>query len=145
MTNDTVDDTCSTKWQQFIFRKLMVFLINLLFVFGYEIKNWSHRGHRLFRTIEEIRTAIFISVCIVSTYHPWWYAAFLLCMQISGSVKSSNCAIIVTIAIAHHYNGSIQHRSHSFHLLSSPHCGGDHFNQPDPGSTWSQLNAFHAL
>lgn len=28
------------------------------------------------------------------------------------------------------------------HLLTFPHCRGDHLDQPDPGSTWSHLNAF---
>lgn len=57
-------------------------------------------------------------------------------------MTSSDCAIIVSVALLHHHSSSLQYRSHSFHLLSFPHCCGDRFNQPDPGSTWSQLNAF---
>lgn len=56
-----------------------------------------------------------------------------------------NKKAIVSIAVLHHHSSSLQQRSHSFHLLSFPHCCGDHFNQPDPGSTWSQLNAFLSL
>lgn len=57
----------------------------------------------------------------------------------------SEVAIIVSTAVLHHHSSSLQHRSHSFRLLSSPHCDGAYFNQPDPGSTWSQLNALHTL
>ncbi|KAM7382479.1 hypothetical protein PAMP_002206 [Pampus punctatissimus] len=42
-------------------------------------------------------------------------------------------------------NNGLQHKSHSFYLLSSPHCDNDRFNQPDPVSAWSQLILFHRV